>query len=124
VIQVSDLRMRYGTHDVLRGVNLCLQRGETLALLGPNGAGKSTTIEILEGFRAASSGEVRVLGEDPLHGDRAWRARVGIVLQPGGITASGASISSYNTKDRSTAPTAPPTRRDHGRRKHSSTRSG
>ncbi|MFC8943315.1 ABC transporter ATP-binding protein [Streptomyces griseoincarnatus] len=57
------------------------QRGEVLALLGPNGAGKTTTIEILEGFRMRSAGEVSVLGKDPAHGDEAWRARLGVVLQ-------------------------------------------
>ncbi|MCS0639051.1 ABC transporter ATP-binding protein [Streptomyces sp. LP05-1] len=73
--------MRYGSRDVLKGVNLTVRRGEVLALLGPNGAGKTTTIEILEGFRRRSAGEVRVLGTDPDHGDEAWRARLGIVLQ-------------------------------------------
>nr|WP_228648781.1 ABC transporter ATP-binding protein [Microtetraspora sp. AC03309] len=73
--------MRYGSTDVLYGVDLRVRRGEVLALLGPNGAGKTTTIEILEGFRKRSAGEVRVLGIDPEAGDEAWRARLGIVLQ-------------------------------------------
>src|SRR5690349_22571013 len=81
VIEVNDLRMRYGKTDVLTGVNFVAQPGEVLALLGPNGAGKTTTIEILEGFRMRSAGEVRVLGVDPAHGDEAWRARLGVVLQ-------------------------------------------
>ena len=81
VIEVEDLRMRYGSMDVLNGVSLRVQRGEVVALLGPNGAGKSTTIEILVGFRGRSAGEVTVLGVDPSGGDEAWRARVGIVLQ-------------------------------------------
>lgn len=80
-IDVRDLRMRYGTKDVLQGVSFTARRGEVLALLGPNGAGKSTTIEILEGFRTRSAGEVTVLGQDPAHGDEAWRARLGVVLQ-------------------------------------------
>ncbi|GII96382.1 ABC transporter ATP-binding protein [Sinosporangium siamense] len=80
-IHTRDLRMRYGTTDVLRGVDMELRRGEVLALLGPNGAGKSTTIEILEGFRRRSAGQVSVLGVDPDRGDEAWRARLGIVLQ-------------------------------------------
>ena len=50
-------------------------------MLGPNGAGKTTTIEILEGFRVPSAGEVRVLGEEPARAGDAWRARVGVVLQ-------------------------------------------
>lgn len=80
-LEVRDLRMRYGTKDVLTGVTFAARRGEVLALLGPNGAGKTTTIEILEGFRARSAGEVSVLGSDPSQGDEAWRARVGVVLQ-------------------------------------------
>ncbi|MEV6847244.1 ABC transporter ATP-binding protein [Actinoplanes sp. NPDC051411] len=81
VIDVHDLRMRYGTKDVLEGIDFTARRGEVLALLGPNGAGKTTTIEILEGFRMRSSGDVRVLGADPAAGDEAWRARLGVVLQ-------------------------------------------
>jgi ABC-2 type transport system ATP-binding protein len=81
VIATRGLRMRYGPKEVLRGVDLDAYRGEVLALLGPNGAGKTTTIEILEGFRRRSAGEVRVLGTDPDHGDEAWRARLGVVLQ-------------------------------------------
>ena len=81
VIVVDDLRMHYGAVEVLDGVSFEARRGEVLALLGPNGAGKSTTIEILEGFRVRSAGEVSVLGVDPAHGDEAWRARLGVVLQ-------------------------------------------
>lgn len=80
-IDVRGLRMRYGLVDVLKGVDFTARRGEVLALLGPNGAGKTTTIEILEGFRMRSAGEVRVLGVDPAKGDERWRARLGIVLQ-------------------------------------------
>jgi len=81
VIDVRDLRMRYGTKDVLAGVSFAAHRGEVVALLGPNGAGKTTTIEILEGFRMRSAGEVRVLGVDPAAGNERWRARIGVVLQ-------------------------------------------
>jgi ABC-2 type transport system ATP-binding protein len=80
-IRVRNLRMRYGNQDVLKGVELIVERGEILALLGPNGAGKTTTIEVLEGFRRRSAGAVSVLGIDPAAGGEAWRARVGIVLQ-------------------------------------------
>nr|WP_241027871.1 ABC transporter ATP-binding protein [Streptomyces verrucosisporus] len=73
--------MRYRTQDVLRGVEFTARRGEVLVLLGPNGAGKTTTIEVLEGFRMRSAGDVAVLGTDPAHGDERWRARLGIVLQ-------------------------------------------
>jgi ABC-2 type transport system ATP-binding protein len=81
VIDVRDLRMRYGAKDVLDGISFSVRRGEVLALLGPNGAGKTTTIEILEGFRMRSSGDVRVLGLDPAAGGEDWRARIGVVLQ-------------------------------------------
>ncbi|MEE6305607.1 ABC transporter ATP-binding protein [Plantactinospora veratri] len=73
--------MRYGSTDVLTGVTFTARPGEVLALLGPNGAGKTTTIEILEGFRMRSAGDVAVLGVDPAHGDERWRARLGVVLQ-------------------------------------------
>jgi ABC-2 type transport system ATP-binding protein len=81
VLDVRDLRMRYGDFDVLNGITFTARAGEVLALLGPNGAGKTTTIEILEGFRMRSAGEVRVLGVDPSRGGEAWRARLGVVLQ-------------------------------------------
>src|SRR5262245_48499829 len=80
-IAVRDLRMRYGTLDVLTGVNFDVRPTEILVLLGPNGAGKTTIIEILEGFRLRSDGEVRVLGVDPATAPEAWRARIGVVLQ-------------------------------------------
>jgi ABC-2 type transport system ATP-binding protein len=80
-IDVRGLKMRYGSKDVLKGVDFSAHRGEVLALLGPNGAGKTTTIEVLEGFRMRSAGEATVLGEDPAQGDEAWRARLGVVLQ-------------------------------------------
>ena len=81
VVDVRDLRMRYGDKDVLRGVEFSIAAGEVVCLLGPNGAGKTTTIEILEGFRDRSAGEVRVLDEDPRRASEAWRARTGVVLQ-------------------------------------------
>jgi ABC-2 type transport system ATP-binding protein len=73
--------MRYGSRDVLDGVGFEIHRGEVVTLLGPNGAGKTTTIEILEGFRIRSDGEVSVLGVDPATAGEDWRARVGVVLQ-------------------------------------------
>ncbi len=73
--------MRYGTNDVLNGVDFDVAAGEVVCLLGPNGAGKTTTIEILEGFRIRSDGDVSVLGQDPARADEEWRARTGVVLQ-------------------------------------------
>lgn len=84
VIEVHGLTKKYATREVLGGVDLVVERGETYALLGPNGAGKSTVIEILEGFRRADRGEVRVLGQAPLAGGRAWKSRIGIVSQQTG----------------------------------------
>jgi ABC-2 type transport system ATP-binding protein len=81
VITVTNLVRRYGDKVAVHDLSFEVGAGECVAILGPNGAGKSTTIEILEGFRHRDSGEVRVLGVDPQHGDRAWRARVGIVPQ-------------------------------------------
>jgi len=67
----------------VRGLSLQVRAGEIFAFLGPNGAGKTTTVEILEGFRRRDGGDVRVLGVDPARGGRAWRARIGMVLQEG-----------------------------------------
>jgi ABC-2 type transport system ATP-binding protein len=84
-IHVADLAKRYGARVVLSGVSLTVHRGELVALLGPNGAGKTTTVEIIEGYRRQDRGTVRVLGEDPARGGARLRARVGLMLQGGGI---------------------------------------
>lgn len=81
VIDVSDLHMRYGSFEAVRGINLQVKRGEVFAFLGPNGAGKTTTVEILEGYRKRASGQVTVLGADPQGAGSSWRARIGVVLQ-------------------------------------------
>jgi len=75
--------MSYGATEAVRGIDLEVERGEVFAFLGPNGAGKTTTVEILEGYRKRSGGEVTVLGEDPERAGRDWRERIGIVLQSG-----------------------------------------
>ncbi|HLK41972.1 MAG TPA: ABC transporter ATP-binding protein [Thermoleophilia bacterium] len=80
VIRVRGLTKRYGDHEAVAGIDLEIARGEIFAFLGPNGAGKTTTVEILEGFRRRSGGEVSVLGVDPGAGGE-WRDRVGVVLQ-------------------------------------------
>ncbi len=82
-ISVRGLVKRYGDFTAVDGLDLDIRRGEIFALLGPNGAGKTTTVEICEGYRERDAGEVRVLGDDPAHGTRAWKARLGIVLQSG-----------------------------------------
>ena len=81
VVRVRDLRKSYGSVEAVSGISFDIQAGETFALLGPNGAGKSTTIEMLEGYRDRTSGEVSVLGVDPQRGGLRWKARLGIVLQ-------------------------------------------
>jgi ABC-2 type transport system ATP-binding protein len=80
-IEVTDLVKRYGDLVAVGGISLTLEEGEIFGFLGPNGAGKTTTIEILEGYRRRSGGEVRVLGIDPDRPERAWRDRIGLVLQ-------------------------------------------
>ncbi|WP_199422661.1 ABC transporter ATP-binding protein [Actinotalea solisilvae] len=80
-VQVRDLHKHYGAKRAVDGLDLTVEAGEVFAVLGPNGAGKTTTIEILEGYRDRDSGDVTVLGVDPRKADRAWRSRVGIVLQ-------------------------------------------
>jgi ABC-2 type transport system ATP-binding protein len=85
VIEVDHLSKRYGDQVAVADVSLAVGEGEVFCLLGPNGAGKSTTTEILEGHRARTGGDVRVLGHDPARGERALRERVGIVLQECGV---------------------------------------
>src|SRR5580700_11112094 len=80
-ISVSGLTMHYGQQEVVKGIDFTVRRGEVFALLGPNGAGKTTTVEIMEGFRSRSGGDVRVLGVDPETASVEWRDRVGVVLQ-------------------------------------------
>ncbi len=81
VISIRGLQKSYGDNEAVRGIDLQVEAGEVFAFLGPNGAGKTTTVEILEGYRERSGGEVMVLGEDPQRARRAWRERIGIVLQ-------------------------------------------
>ncbi|MGH9126983.1 MAG: ATP-binding cassette domain-containing protein [Acidimicrobiales bacterium] len=81
VVEVDGLRKSYGGVERLHGISFQVDAGEILGFLGTNGAGKTTTIEILEGYRDRDSGRVSVLGVDPAHGDRAWRNRIGLVLQ-------------------------------------------
>ncbi|MGH2773394.1 MAG: ABC transporter ATP-binding protein [Actinomycetota bacterium] len=84
-IRVRGLTKRYGEVEAVRGIDLTVEEGEVFALLGPNGAGKTTTVEILEGYRPPTAGSVSVLGFDPSRRLRAFRQRIGIVLQETGI---------------------------------------
>jgi ABC-2 type transport system ATP-binding protein len=84
-IEVTDLHKAYGPVEAVRGLSFEVERGEVFGLLGPNGAGKTTTVEILEGYRRRSAGDVRVLGHDPASRNRDLQQRVGIVLQSSGF---------------------------------------
>ena len=84
-VVVDGLVKRYDGRAVVDGVSFSVGFGELVAILGPNGAGKTTTVEIIEGYRRADGGRVRVLGVDPATGGPGLRARVGLMLQGGGI---------------------------------------
>ena len=81
VIHASGLRKSYGTLEAVKGIDIEVQPGEVFGLLGPNGAGKTTTVEILEGLRPRSGGDVRVLGFDPDRQKQALKDRIGVCLQ-------------------------------------------
>jgi ABC-2 type transport system ATP-binding protein len=80
-VSIKGLKKSYGDFEAVKGVDLEIATGQIYAILGPNGAGKTTTVEILEGYRQRSAGEVQVLGGDPGAPTREWRERIGIVLQ-------------------------------------------
>jgi ABC-2 type transport system ATP-binding protein len=80
-VSVEHLTKAFGQFAAVDDVSFEVPEGQLVAVLGPNGAGKTTTLEMLEGFLAPTAGTIRVLGADPRHGGRAWRARVGLVLQ-------------------------------------------
>jgi len=80
-IAVQDLRKSYDGNTALGGISFEVAEGEVFGLLGPNGAGKTTTVEILEGYRTRDAGDVTVLGFDPGEAPRAFRERIGVVLQ-------------------------------------------
>lgn len=85
VVSVRNLRKEYGQIEAVAGVDLTINRGEVFGLLGPNGAGKTTIVEILEGHRVPTAGDVRVLGFNPERREREFRERIGIVPQEGGV---------------------------------------
>ncbi|MBV9547825.1 MAG: ABC transporter ATP-binding protein, partial [Chloroflexi bacterium] len=84
-VEVRELVKSYSGRRVVDGLSFSVAAGEVFALLGPNGAGKTTTVEILEGYRRADSGVVRVLGLDPVRDARALKQQIGLMLQQGGL---------------------------------------
>jgi ABC-2 type transport system ATP-binding protein len=84
-IEVVGLAKRYGERRAVDGISLTVRAGEVFGLLGPNGAGKTTTVEILEGYREADTGTVRVLGLDPWRDAKELHPRIGVMLQEGGL---------------------------------------
>ena len=104
VISVKGLRKSYDGFEAVRGIDLEVGTGEIFAFLGPNGAGKTTTVEILEGYRTRNAGEVSVLGIDPQQADRAWRNRVGFVLQESRLVAGAHPAGGGRAVRRATTP--------------------
>ena len=84
-IDVTALEKRYGATRAVDGLSFTIDTGEVFGLLGPNGAGKTTTVEILEGYRRADAGDVRVLGVDPWRDGAQLRPKIGVMLQDGGL---------------------------------------
>lgn len=84
-IEVNGLVVRYGPVVAVDHLDLTVEAGEVVTLLGPNGAGKTSTVEVLEGYRRADGGLIRVLGLDPRADHRALAARIGVMLQRGGV---------------------------------------
>ena len=84
-VECKDLVVRYGTRLAVNGISFLARRHEVLCIVGPNGAGKTSTVECLEGYRRPASGTARVLGLDPVADHRALAARIGIMLQRGGV---------------------------------------
>jgi len=84
-IRVEGLEKHYGAIRAVDGLSFDVGRGEVFGLLGPNGAGKTTTVEILEGYRTADAGTVRVLGLDPIRQGHELKPHIGVTLQEGGL---------------------------------------
>lgn len=87
-VQIREVSHRYGDRLALDGMTWDAAAGEITCVLGPNGAGKTSVIEMAEGLRQAQHGSIRVLGVDPWHATADHRARVGVMLQDGGLPGS------------------------------------
>jgi ABC-2 type transport system ATP-binding protein len=88
VVMVKDFRKVYGNQVAAAGISFVANQGEIFGLLGPNGAGKTTTLECLEGLRKPDSGELRVLGIDPMRDPRKLSRVIGVQLQTSGLPAN------------------------------------
>jgi ABC-2 type transport system ATP-binding protein len=91
-LEVENLRVQYGDLVAVDGVSFAASPGTVTAVLGPNGAGKTSTIEVCEGFRRRSGGDVRVLGLDPATSQRVLSRRMGVMLQDGGVYPSARAL--------------------------------
>lgn len=85
IIEVTDLRMSYGAHEVLKGVNLRVYPGQIIGYIGPNGAGKSTTVKIILGLIEKYTGEIKIFGEDISKDRISYKRRIGYVPETGDI---------------------------------------
>jgi polar amino acid transport system ATP-binding protein len=85
IVEIAGLRKRYGTNEVLKGIDLAVQRGEVIAIIGKSGSGKSTLLRCVNGLETFDEGSLAVDGQPLLHGDakamRALRQSVGMIFQ-------------------------------------------
>lgn len=88
VVSIKNLRMSYGSNEVLKGINLEIHRGQIIGYIGPNGAGKSTTVKILLGLLEGYQGEVRVFGEDISSGSIEYKKKIGYVPETADVYES------------------------------------
>lgn len=88
VISIKDLRMSYGSKEVLKGINLEIYKGQIIGYIGPNGAGKSTTVKILLGILEGYQGEVTVFGENISSGSIEYKKRIGYVPETADVYES------------------------------------
>ena len=80
-IEVTLLKKYYGDLKAVDGVSFSVNKGEVFGLLGPNGAGKTTTIEVMEGLRERTSGDVKILGLDPWKSGYDLHKKIGVIPQ-------------------------------------------
>ena len=79
IIKIRDLKMNFGTKEVLKGINLDIHKGEIIGYIGTNGAGKSTTVKIMLGLISGYTGTVEIFGENILKSDGSYKRKIGYV---------------------------------------------